>query len=393
MSLPCSSSSSSSVKQALAGGEHSLVLSKDGKVFSAGACGLGWCRNLPLVPSLFSWRYVKMPEKITSIYPSYYHNLAITEKGKVFSWGCGTFVDGKNDGCIPAMGIYNTSDLGEDPREVMLPTRASQISGGAYHSAILGEDGKLYTFGAGQLGQLGRQTTNRAETDSSGLPVDASPRPVEGMDGKHISSISSGFYNTFAVTTTGELYCTGENQNEQCGKQDGVKNLKKMKVVEELKGNKVVRDAKGGYCHTLILTKDGKVFSMGCGDDGQRGDGQEGGTERNGVTQVLLPNENGAVKAVAAGANHSLLLTENGSVYAFGSNEYGQCGAQSGENFTSPTRMDLPRPITSISAGYAHSVLKEEDGVIHVCGLNDSGQLGLGKQSGDVPCPRQISFK
>ena len=208
-------SPSSSVLQALAGGEHSLVLSVDGKIFSAGACGLGWCRNLPLLSKLFSWRSVKIPERVTSIYPSYYHNLAITQNGKVFSWGCGTFVDGKRDGCIPAMGTFHTTDVGEDPKEVLLPSEALQISGGAYHSAILCKDRKLYTFGAAQLGQLGRRV-NSKETDSSGLPVDATPKPVEGMDGKQISTISSGFYNTFAVTVAGELYCSGENQNEQC---------------------------------------------------------------------------------------------------------------------------------------------------------------------------------
>ena len=156
-SSSCSSSSPRSpIVQALAGGEHSLVLCKDGRIYSAGACGLGWCRNLPLLSKLFSWRSVKIPERVIAIYPSYYHNLAITESKKVFSWGCGTFVDGKKDGCIPAMGGSNVADVGGDPQEVLLPSKALQISGGAYHSAILSEDGKLYTFGAAQLGQLQR---------------------------------------------------------------------------------------------------------------------------------------------------------------------------------------------------------------------------------------------
>ena len=378
--------------QALAGGEHSLVLCKDGRIYSAGACGLGWCRNLPLLSKLFSWRSVKIPERVIAIYPSYYHNLAITESKKVFSWGCGTFVDGKKDGCIPAMGGSNVADVGGDPQEVLLPSKALQISGGAYHSAILSEDGKLYTFGAAQLGQLGRKTTDKAETDSSGLPVDTLPKPVEGIEGKQISHVSSGFYNTFAVAADGELYCAGENQNRQCGIQGGVMNLKKMCLVQELKEKEVVKDAKGGYCHTLILTQNGKVFSMGCGDDGQRGDGLEGDAERAILSQVHVPDK-GKIKAVAAGANHSLLLTDNGAVYAFGSNEYGQCGKVNGDFFLSPTRIELPYPVSSISAGYAHSILKDNNGVIHVCGQNSSGQLGLGKEEiDDVSKPRQIVF-
>ena len=381
------------LQEALAGGEHSLFLCNEGKVFSSGACGIGWCRNFPLFSKLFSWRRVKIPERVVSIYPSYYHNLALTEKGRVFSWGCGTFVDGNNDGCIPALGKNHTTDIGGDPREVQMKTQAKQISGGAYHSAVLGKDGLLYTFGAAQLGQLGRDVGDSNEFDSSGLPIDSLPKPVEGLDGKDIRAISSGFYNTFAVTVAGELYCAGENQNQQCGKQDGIMNLRKMSIVDEFKDRELIRDAKGGYCHTLILTKGGKVFSMGCGDDGQRGDNQEGDAKRDVVTQLNLPDEKDKVKAIASGANHSLVLTDSGSVYAFGSNEYGQCGKDNGgENLLCPTRIDLPRPISSISAGYAHTVLKDDKGITHVCGQNDSGQLGIGIETGDVTKPREIKF-
>ena len=85
----------------------------------------------------------------------------------------------------------------------------------------------------------------------------------------------------------------------------------------------------GGYCHTLVQTLAGHVFSLGCGKEGQRGEGrlldEEEGESRDIVMPVVLPD---GVKAVdiAAGANHSVVLGNNGVAYTFGANEVGQCG-------------------------------------------------------------------
>ena len=55
------------------------------------------------------------------------------------------------------------------------------VAAGAYHSVALTKDGRVVTFGAAQLGQLGR-SPDGGGVDKAGLPVDARPRPVEGLD-------------------------------------------------------------------------------------------------------------------------------------------------------------------------------------------------------------------
>ena len=141
-----------------AGGEHSLVETKDGRVWSAGACGLGWCRAKDMVKELFGWREVKLPEPVVSTIASFYHNLAIGRSGKLWAWGCGTFTDGKNDGVIPALGPCTLEDLGAAPHIVPLPggQLPTSLAAGAYHSVVLTKDKEVLTFGAAQLGQLGR---------------------------------------------------------------------------------------------------------------------------------------------------------------------------------------------------------------------------------------------
>lgn len=169
-------------------------------------------------------------EKAETIASGYYHNLAVTAGGDLYSWGCGTFPEGQGEGSKPALGQgVNAEDKGAFPAQVPGVSEVADVAAGAYHSVALTKAGEVLTFGAGQLGQLGRRMP-QGETDASGLPIDATPRPVEGLPGGETNyQIGAGFYNTFVVCRkSGRLYCSGENQNTQCGFQRGVKNLEKM---------------------------------------------------------------------------------------------------------------------------------------------------------------------
>ena len=138
---------------------------------------------------LYGWREVGINEPVSKLYASYYHNLAIGgDTGSLYTWGCGTFVDGKNDGVIPALGPDSVEDLGSGPVRVPIPGKVLEVSGGAYHSVVLNDDGNVYTFGAGQLGQLGRSLSksHTAKVDGAGLPVDSTPQLVEGVGEEEI---------------------------------------------------------------------------------------------------------------------------------------------------------------------------------------------------------------
>ena len=96
--------------------------------------------------------------------------------------------------------------------------------------------------------------------------------------------------------------------------------------------------------------------------------------------------------AVASGANHSVVLGEDGHAYAFGSNEYGQCGiglsGDEQERVLSPTRIKLPKDaghIVRISAGYAHTIVEDCNHNAYSFGQNESGQLALGKAAAETP--------
>jgi alpha-tubulin suppressor-like RCC1 family protein len=387
---------------ASAGGEHTLYRNADGSLFSAGACGLGWCRLQDLNSDLFRWRPVPLPnnEPVRLMHASYYHNLAVgASTGKLYSWGCGTFTEQGLDGVIPALGPNAKSDLGKLPEVVPLPMNKKNandtiagVSGGAYHSIVwMSPSDTILTFGAGQLGQLGRKISKtNTKTDNSGLPVDPIPAPAEGLPTREsVASIAAGFYNTLVTCKSGSLYCAGENQNQQCGQ--GAPNLQSLTKVKEVTD---VEQVEGGYCHTLVKTYAGKVFSLGCGDDGQRGDGRPSSDDDENRPVVNPVDLKVKATQVAAGSNHSVILGANGIAYTFGANDVGQCGVSSdinpdGDEDDEVTSVFGPRPVplpknagkvVKVSAGYAHTVLTTESGKVFVFGQNDSGQLGVGAE-------------
>jgi hypothetical protein len=56
--------------EAKAGGEHTLARNAAGAVFSAGACGVGWCRLKDFSASLCGWRRVPIPEPVSKFHAS-----------------------------------------------------------------------------------------------------------------------------------------------------------------------------------------------------------------------------------------------------------------------------------------------------------------------------------
>ena len=234
------------------------------------------------------------------------------------------------------------------------------------------------TFGASQLGQLGRVAVGGV-TDGAGLPVDPVAREVEGLPKDDtVKAIAAGFYNTLVACKSGSLFCSGENQNQQCGNK-GKNNLRTMHEISELSGENIVQ-ASGGYCHTLALTADGRVLTLGCSDDGQRGDQKEPNDPRPLVTEARLPS----ARAVQV-SNHSVVLGDDGNAYSCGSNEFGQCGVVSKGDEDAPvlalTRVPLPDNagrVVKVSTGYAHTVVQDEHGKVYTFGQNESGQLAQG---------------
>ncbi|CAM9207729.1 unnamed protein product [Ectocarpus sp. 8 AP-2014] len=80
-----------------------------------------------------------------------------------------------------------------------------------------------------------------------------------------------------------------------------------------------------GWRHSVAVTEEGAVFAWGCGSEGRLGLGSH--VDANAPRQVrALASRAIRVRQAAAGRAHTLFLSESGNVYSCGSNEFGQQG-------------------------------------------------------------------
>ena len=126
-----------------------------------------------------------------------------------------------------------------------------------------------------------------------------------------------------------------------------------------------------GGSHSLVLNQDGSVWATGWNVFGQLGDASK--TDKATYVQVFF-SFTGA-KAIAAGSRHSMVLSQDGSVWATGRNYFGQLG-----DGTKVDNRNFVQVFVSgakaIAAGAYHSMVLKQDGSVWATGSNKYGQLG-----------------
>jgi alpha-tubulin suppressor-like RCC1 family protein len=155
-----------------------------------------------------------------------------------------------------------------------------------------------------------------------------------------------------------------------------------------LAGKTIVRSSGGDY-HNLLLADDGSVFSFGSNEAGITGLGLDVGTTPI-ATPINTTNLAGkSISQLATGEWHSLLLAEDGVVFSFGLNNAGRTGLNTSlGNALVATPIDTTnltgRTVTQVAAGRSHSLLLTDDGTVFSFGLNSQGQTGLGTATGST---------
>ncbi len=136
----------------------------------------------------------------------------------------------------------------------------------------------------------------------------------------------------------------------------------------------------GGNYYSLVLSNDGTVRAWGSNVSGQLGDS----SIENRNVPVLVKGLTGVI-AIAAEGNHSMALKSDSTVWGWGLNFYGQIGDSSTVNRTIPVKVVGLTGVIAIAAGEAHSLALKKDGTVWAWGWDYYGQLGNGTGTSIAP--------
>ncbi|XP_036362484.1 regulator of chromosome condensation isoform X1 [Octopus sinensis] len=343
------------VIQVCAGGMHTICLTVSGKVYSFGCNDEGALgRDTTEEGSETTPQLVELPGKVVQVSAGDSHSAALFEDGKVFVWG--NFRDGNG-----SLGL-TTEGAVKEPMEYVPSEIFVKIASGGDHLVLLTLDGRIYTAGCGEQGQLGRiakQFSSRG--GRKGLELILSPQVVRFRASTKVqpkfSDIWAIQYATFAEEKqTGHIYSWGLNNYDQLGFSDLEDRFVPQKVLSF--SDQTWLDIGGGMHHTVALSSDGKVYVLGRGDYGRLGLG-EAVTLANQPTRVEALKDK-VIKISAAGSV-SYGITSDGKLYAWGMGTNNQLASGNDDDAWTPKQMGgkqlAERKGIAISGGGQHCVM------------------------------------
>jgi alpha-tubulin suppressor-like RCC1 family protein len=190
--------------------------------------------------------------------------------------------------------------------------------------------------------------------------------PVKLMDG--VKSMAAGQNRSYVVKEDGSLWAWG-NLSYDLPDLDEKNNKIDKNATKPIKILDNVRSVSAGISHAMALKEDGSLWVWGSNAFGQLGDGT---TNTRPTPQIVLDN----VQSMVCGYEYSLAVKTDGSLWAWGYNWFGQLGDGSVKDHLLP--IQVMDGVKSVAAGYHHTMVLKADGSLWAWGDNWFGQLGNG---------------
>ena len=340
--LPDGVDSSFTYTQIVAGDSHVLAIGSNGILYS-------WGRNDhgQLGDGTTTDRYQPQPVKDTSGQPfkavqvsaGVADSAAIDSENRVYTWGS----ESTGKGQAPAYSTARKNPTpAADPDNPGQTLRAVQVSLNWSFAMALDADGNVYTWGYNTNGQLGNNTS-----DSTNYAANPARLPNQSFQA---TQISAGSWNALAIDTEGNTWTWGYNRYGQLGDGSTSDKYKPQTVQNPTNTSQSLKATQisAGVNHSLAVGQDGSLWAWGWNSNGQLGIGST--VNQNKPALIKDPANNAqAFEAVrsSSGQLHSLAIRQDGNLWAWGDNQYGQLGNnQTAAKSTTPLAVAFnPTPV------------------------------------------------
>lgn len=208
--------------------------------------------------------------------------------------------------------------------------------------------------------------------------------------------LASGSAHSCAISYNGLVYCWGMNYDGQVGQANPQNVLSPMQVdLREMSPTDAAQEVSAGGNHSCVLSKLNNVYCWGDNSDGQLGNGRAIKTSSPTLVQNGQKPTSVNFKQIATGSYHSCGLTDNGQVYCWGRNSYGQLGDGLTTNSSLPVLVkngerDPNDWFIDLSLGGLFSCALTKTNKVYCWGSGAFGQIG-NKHAVDSPFPTLVS--
>jgi alpha-tubulin suppressor-like RCC1 family protein len=380
------SASASKVVSIWGGARHLIVLKSDGTVWDWGynlngklgdntastGSDLSNDRHVPI--QVHGPNNVGYLNSITAIMGGEIHNFALKSDGTVWSWGWNSFGQ-LGDG---------TYTERHTPVQVSGLISVTALGGRGYHSLAIKSDGTVWTWGYNAAGELGYDTSASPCSPPFTNTCSNVPGQVIGLSG--VLTVTGGYVHSLALLSDHTLRSWGSNANGQLGNGDASYQSSSAPVM--VSGLTNVTQVSAGWKHTVALKSDGTVWAWGRNDRGEVGNGI---TTTKGITMPAQVGGLSNMIAVSGGDCHTAALKSDGTVWTWGCNERGELGDGTWIDKSTPVQVKGLSDVIFITARDYHNAALKSDGTVWTWGWNINGQLGDNTTT-DRNVPVQVIF-
>jgi alpha-tubulin suppressor-like RCC1 family protein len=374
-----------------------LALAFSSSAQAAGGTAMGWGydyegqvgNGAPITSTTCDCAEYPVPveglSEVTQIAGGYYQTVALHANGTVAAWGYNGYGDLGNGTTIDSPSPVAVSGI----------TNAVQVASSDYHSLALLADGRVMAWGYNEIGQLGQGSTAGPEL-CSGNPCSTKPIPVPGIS--NAIAIGATEEGSVALLADGTVLYWGEDEYGEGGTGapagNGCECLDHPTPVPGVSGG---MGLSSGWYLTSVLEADASVTAWGYNDEGQVGSGASATSPPCYCSVPVRASViGGPTKETSSGGYHGISLSPSGGVSSWGYNYYGQLG--DGTTETSgcdcsllPVAALLPGATQQVSGGAYQSLALAPDGTVRAWGYNQYGAVGDGSTT-NRPSPVQISI-
>ncbi|OQR93933.1 regulator of chromosome condensation (RCC1), partial [Thraustotheca clavata] len=354
------------------GGLHTAAVTKNGAVYTwgcndDGALGRTEDENFPGLVSGFPGN-----TSIINVVGGDCHTVALAVDGSVFMWGSYKDKEGKLwcDAPTPKETFKNKQLT---PYNIPGLANIVDIKCGSSFNLARAADGHVFSWGLGEMGQLGRPVSQKIR-DASGeydLPLvfnhHLKPALVL-LNGKKLlcKAIGCGSYHSlFVASESGGIYTTGLNNYGQLGLGHDV-NQVEPQLVETL-SHKVGLAVEGMTHSSVVLMADGTLYSFGRADSGQLGtiDNPATGAMKESPQEIIVKDKGVRLvfEKLACGSNHALAVSSKNNIYSWGYGDMSALGTGEDKDEYKPRLVDWtktkfgPARTLQVDAGGQHSAI------------------------------------